>query len=601
MTLTTGRTRHWGPDLRRPREDDEIDARAVRTHVLPNAGRVPDNGRVTTALPTPEADPAQRRKARGAFFTPAPIAEHIVTWAVRDAADRVMEPSAGDAGFLVAAVERIRELADGGAPGVPVVDGVEIHEHSARVGAQRVQDAGGTARIEVADFFDVPVRPEYDAVIGNPPFIRYQDFSGKARAGAREAAAAAGVRLTGLASSWAAFVVHSARFLCEGGRLGLVLPAELLSVNYAAPVRRYLLESFAELELVRFDRQVFGEAEADVVLVLADGYGRGPVTRPTVRAARDAEALAEPAEILVWEPRDPAAKWTESFVDPAAMRVLRGATDRGAFVPLQKWGKSTLGMVTGNNGYFVLSPAQARAHGLTSRDLLPVSPAGSRHLRGLELTSPSLDALGRLGRGTRLFRPVQRPSAAARRYIAHGEDCGVHLAYKCRMRAPWYRVPLVEVADLLLTCMNADTPRLTTNAAGVLHLNSVHGVYLHEEVRELGRELLPLASLNSLTLLSAEVTGRTYGGGILKMEPREADVWQVPSPVLLTDRASALRAVRKEVTDLLASARLRDAVAVVDRVLFDATAGVDAAGLTHVSAAHRELGQRRITRGASGR
>ena len=35
--------------------------------------------------------------------------------------------------------------------------------------------------------------------------------------------------------------------------------------------------------------------------------------------------------------------------------------------------------------------------------------------------------------------------------------------------------------------MNADTPRLTTNTAGVRHLNSVHGVYLRDDLAQLGR------------------------------------------------------------------------------------------------------------------
>ncbi len=78
-------------------------------------------------------------------------------------------------------------------------------------------------------------------MIGNPPFVRYQDFSGEARVRSRAAALRAGVPLTNLASSWAAFAVHSALFPRPGGRMGLVLPAELLSVNYAAEVRRFLL------------------------------------------------------------------------------------------------------------------------------------------------------------------------------------------------------------------------------------------------------------------------------------------------------------------------------------------------------------------------
>ena len=92
-------------------------------------------------------------------------------------------------------------------------------------------------------------------------------------------------------------------------------------------------------------------------------------------------------------------------------------------------------------------------------------------------------------------------------------------AYKCRVRRPWWRVPLVPPADLLLTYMNADTPRVSTNRAGVRHLNSVHGIYLRPGVRRLGADLLPLACLNSFTLLGAETVSRAYGGGISRSSP----------------------------------------------------------------------------------
>lgn len=143
----------------------------------------------------------------------------------------------------------------------------------------------------------------------------------------------------------------------------------------------------------------------------------------------------------------------------------------------------------------------------------------------------------------------------------------MHLAYKCRVRRPWYQVPLVNPADLLLTCMNADTPRLITNRAKAHHLNSVHGVYLRDEVRALGRDLLALAALNSVTLLHAEIVGRSYGGGILKIEPREADRWLVPSPELVAARANELRAVRRRVGSLLDRGKLLEATRIVDDAL----------------------------------
>src|SRR5690606_36553786 len=107
--------------------------------------------------------------------------------AVRSSEDTVLEPSAGDAAFLVQAVRRLQELADGGTA-APRVDGVEIHPHSARVARARIKEAGGDPNLIVSDFFLVEPEPRYSVVIGNPPYIRYQDFAGESRTRSRAAA-----------------------------------------------------------------------------------------------------------------------------------------------------------------------------------------------------------------------------------------------------------------------------------------------------------------------------------------------------------------------------------------------------------------------------
>lgn len=383
--------------------------------------------------------------------------------------------------------------------------------------------------------------------------------------------------------------------------MGLVLPAELLSVNYAAAVRKFLFDRFRSVELVLFSEQVFPGVETDVVLLLAEGFEEGPADHASIYQAQDADAISTLGGPLTWKPTDPSAKWTGLLVSPGALEPLRMLKASGHFTSLDNWGDTTLGMVTGNNRYFALSPSRAKQLGLGRKDLVRLSPPGSTHLRGLELSRKAMTRLGQEGRATWLFRPEENPSPAAQAYIDAGHVAGIDEAYKCRVRKPWYRVPLMPVADLLLTCMNADTPRLTTNEASAHHLNSVHGVYLEEEKRELGRELLPVASLNSVTLLNAEMVGRSYGGGILKLEPREADVWAMPAPELIEENADELKAIKSDVARLLTRGKLTDAVALVDHVLLSSSGVVSEAQLESIREAHTTLSNRRAARGRSGR
>ncbi|GAB6900091.1 Eco57I restriction-modification methylase domain-containing protein [Kineosporia succinea] len=524
------------------------------------------------------------RKARGAFFTPAPIARYVTRWALRGPGGRVLEPSSGEAAFLLAAAEL------GGDEWL--LDGVELHPASARSARETLEATGVRASVTTADFFTLPPTGDYDAVIGNPPYVRYHDFTGADRDRAQAAARQAGVRLSGLSSSWAAFTVHAARFLRPGGRLGLVLPAELLSVNYAAPVRQYLLENFARVRLVAFTERVFPGVAAEILLVLADGFREpgGHLETLQVRNTADLDDLEAPFQpFTVSSPGD---KWTPALIPAEPLRLFDRLL-QGLFTTLDAWGRVSLGIVTGNNGYFALSTDQAAARGLGPADLLPLSPPGSSHLRGLDFSLPDREALGDDGAAVWLFRPGLRRSPAAVAYVRDGEDMGVDEAYKCRIRTPWWQVRLVPPPDLLLTYMNADAPRLVTNSARAHHLNSVHGVHLSDPS---AAPLLSLAALGSVTLLGAETVGRSYGGGLLKLEPSEAKQLPLPSPAVLWAAAPALDEIRPAVATALSRYRLAEAVRLVDDVLLNGTLGLAPDEVEQLRAAHAHLQSRRRDR-----
>lgn len=403
-------------------------------------------------------DNADLRKARGAFFTPTSVARFIADWAIQGQDDAVLEPSCGEAVFL-------HEAGRDGLHTGPLV-GVELHASSAAESERTLRAEGIKANIHVADFFLHAEFGSYDVAIGNPPYVRYQDFSGESRARARGAALRAGVSLTNLASSWAAFTVHSALHLKKGGRLGLVLPAELLTVNYAAGVRQFLMDHFREVGLVLFEERVFPGVLEEVVLLLAGGYdpeGVGGTDHMTLWQVRDAAGLADLSASRRWTPPTKSAKWSAGLMSAYGLAAYDRVATGDGFTVLETWGDTTLGMVTGNNRFFTLSPAKVVELGLKPSDVIRLSPPGSRHLRVLTLTHEGLNRLGDSGQATYLFRPDGEPSKGAWRYIQFGESFDVHEAYKCRVRDPWWRVPYLRPADLFLTYMNADTPRFAGN------------------------------------------------------------------------------------------------------------------------------------------
>lgn len=549
-------------------------------------------GDVTVVHPV---DTPALRKARGAFFTPDSLARFLVSWGVQDADDTILEPSCGDAVFLREAGLHLASLR-GQVPTRAQLVGVDLHAESVQLGEHSLAEAGLTAELSAGDFFDYAHDP-VDVVLGNPPYVRYQDFTGSARLAGARAALGSGVRLSSLASSWAHFTVHAASFLQPGGRMGLVLPAELLSANYAAPVRQFLLDQFTDVSLVLFTERVFPGVQEEVVLLMAsgfapDGSGADHFEIRQVDTLADLNSLAALAAPR-WSPPDRSSKWTSAIGHSEAYTRL---TAGDAVTELGQWGRIALGAVTGRNGFFALSDTTRREWAIPSRDLTPLSPPGSTHLRALTLTDNQLTSLTKAGKATWLFTPGEKPSPAARRYIAHGQAEGVDQAYKCRIRTPWWRVPVQRPADVLITCMNADTAALCANPAGVVHLNSVHGLYLDENHRDLPAEALTLAACCTLTRLGAELVGRSYGGGLLKLEPREAAVLPVPSPSVVRAHLRELVDAVPRCRELLAAGHRDTVQRDVDDILAGAL-GASEDDLTEMRTVAHTLHARRRARG----
>ena len=365
-------------------------------------------------------------------------------------------------------------------------------------------------------------------MIGNPPFVRYQEHRGHPRKRSAAAALAQGVRLSGLSSSWAATLVHASAFLTPTGRLAMVLPAELLTVGYAEPIRRWLKQRFGVVNLVMFERLQFRGADEQVVLLVA--HGTGPCDSFCLFRVDDADDLAE---IHPLDPvgANPAAegKWSDLALALDVRQLFRSVADR--MVRLDVYGTPELGTVTGNNNYFTMSEVTRSRYGIPERHLTRISPPGTRHLKGLHFSRAQWEELKLSGKRVWLLYPKKAARGKALgAYLEHGCEEGVPEAYKCTVREPWWRPPVVAVPHLFFTYMSHRYPRLIDNSAGVTFVNSMHGLRLRDGVPAEARIALPLLALNSATMLGAEVMGRSYGGGILKMEPREAAALPVPAP-----------------------------------------------------------------------
>ena len=393
----------------------------------------------------------------------------------------------------------------------------------------------------LADFFEVEDLParQADVIVGNPPFIRYQRFSGEARQVALVRAASHGVQLNELSSSWAPFIIHSSAMIKPGGRLAMVAPMELVHAAYALPVLDYLSKSFAAVTFLTFKKKLFPDLNENTLLLLAEDKGphRAKLTwrdlphagllaemqqgQPRVRMGNrriDTSAFSQGQERLI-----------EYFIPKKARELYRELKLSRATRRLGELADVGIGYVTGANEFFHLTLDAVRAWGIPTTFLKP-SIRRSRALAGLRFTQADWRKALEAGEACYLLAIEAKNNLpkSVRQYLEHGKSLGVCRAYKCRTRSPWFRVPHVYHPDAFLTYMSGETPRLVANETEAVAPNSLHILRLRPHTK-LASDVLAALWQTSLTRLSAEIEGHALGGGMLKLEPTEAERVVVPA------------------------------------------------------------------------
>jgi adenine-specific DNA-methyltransferase len=455
-------------------------------------------------------------KLRGGFYTPDALVDEClrrVAELVPRGTLRVLEPSAGDGAF-VRGIARSAELR-GRVSHLQAIEPLEIEAEKLR---RAVRGAGlpGAVSSQSAIAWAAGTGETYDAAVGNPPFVRYQFASAADRVASGALGDRMGLRLAAVGNLWIGVLLGALSRLRAGGAFAFVVPSECLTGVSASVVRDWLVR---ECETVRLD--LFAPCSfpgvLQEVLVLSGRRGARSATGLRLRLVEQPAA----GERIDRAHRVGAGEtWTKYLLSPHQVAALEAAAADGRVARLGGLVAFEVSIVTGANAFFTVTASELERHGLHdwARPLLP----RVRHAAGLRYTPADHAATEAADARAHLLdfsadRPG--PGAGARAYLGDGERQRLPARYKCRIREPWYRVPGITKGTLLLSKRSHHHPRVVVNEAGVFTTDTIY------RGRMLTDAITPGAVAanfhNSLTLLSAELEGRSFGGGVLELVPSE--------------------------------------------------------------------------------
>jgi len=475
-----------------------------------------------------------KQKLRGGYYTPLDLATYISRWTTEKNPRTVLEPSCGDGIFVdaLAKVNLEHEI---------TFTGFELFEEEAVKAKQRCLAAPKIAsNIQCEDFLDFAIerllagRADFDCVVGNPPFVRYQYLPGESQSKAEAIFEILRLPFTKHTNAWVPFVLASIAMLRPQGRLGMILPSEIVHVMHAQPLRTYLGQACKRLLIIDPEEIWFDGTLQGAVILFAekkdrtsdhsDGVGIAKVTGRSFLSEDPARLFNDTALI---NGKTVEGKWTRALLTSEERNLFDALSDHDQVYRFSDIAKVDVGIVTGANKFFLVADDIVCRYNL-SKFAHPMF-GRSEHCPGVIYDKRQHAENAKVGNPTNFVWLTDRKSEFPKRvleYIELGEKEKLHTRYKCRVRKPWYTVPSVYATDVCMLKRAHDTPRLILNKLSAYTTDTAYRI----STKAVPPEKLVYCFLNALTALSVELEGRHYGGGVLELVPSEIEKLLVPVP-----------------------------------------------------------------------
>jgi adenine-specific DNA-methyltransferase len=474
------------------------------------------------------------QKLRGGYYTPPDLAAFLARWVKEISPKRILEPSCGDGVFFdaFAKVQGFKKAS---------VVGFELDPEEAAKAHARARDVGLTAtKIHSEDFLQWAInhlddgRTRFDAVVGNPPFVRYQYLPEPFQFRAEQIFRELELPFTKHTNAWVPFILASMALLRAGGRLAMVVPAEIIHVTHAQSLRSYLGRECRRLVIVDPEELWFDGTLQGAVILLAEkrqskagrpeGLGMYPVKGREFLRLSPSAVFNAPQSI---NGKTVQGKWTRALLSLETRSLFDEIAEHDNVHRFDDIAKVDVGIVTGANKFFLVPDDVVKSYKL-DKWAHPMF-GRSEHCPGIIYDDRQHAANATKGNPTNFLWFIERAckvDAAAKAYIKLGEKQSLHTRYKCRVRSPWYTVPSVYSTEIGMLKRSHDTPRLILNRIGAYTTDTAYRI----RARDVVAEKLVGCFINPLTALSAEVEGRHYGGGVLELIPSEIERLIIPLP-----------------------------------------------------------------------
>jgi adenine-specific DNA-methyltransferase len=487
----------------------------------------------------------EHRKRFGQFFTPPAIARLMGEWIAAINPRSVLDPAVG--------------------PGIfpRTLNGLSFDSHITVMDIDPV--ALGASRLALGEFPGITYLQQdfltwtneqlFDAVIANPPYLRHHDVSypfdifdyvGKKNY----------VHVSRLSNIYVLFILEICRRLRKGGRAAVIVPGEWVNANFGDLLKNFLLSRGLLQTLIYFSHvstQFEDALTTASVLLLENPVNDEPTDSVRTIFISEGYHVEGVMSALQSDEASDSQFISQTFTPERLLRERKWnhllshghrQTPKG-FIQLSAIADTRRGIATGCNSFFHLRLSTIKDSHLTLDNLIRCVGKAT-DIKSLIFHEQDFQELVDSDARCYLLNLESGLSEFEAEYIKKGELEKLPQRYLCAVHKPeWYSMERRPASAIWACVFGREGLRFVYNPDRIANLTTFHCIYPKLDSPKLAAALT--ACLNSRIVQNfARRQLRVYGGGLLKVEPRDLLDIEVPdlrsvSENLLEELAEHLR------------------------------------------------------------
>ena len=477
----------------------------------------------------PSGPEREALREKGQFWTPQWLAKIMAAWTVAERPHTLFDPAVGPGTFFAAA----RDAGFiGNFAGFELDDDILAESYKLGLNPSELNDT------IVGDFIGQQISHKYPAIISNPPYIRHHRLSAEQKKELRQLSKhCLGFSLDGRVGLHIYFLLKCLDHLAPNGRLAFLLPADVCEGVSSTVVWKRLGEKFRIDAVITFEKSAapFPSVDTNAMVFLISHRQPSKQVRWLRVVKPDSAAIMSALEETSSASNDSLTIQQRNLDELLATGLSRPMRASGRIgTPLSAFAKVVRGIATGANEFFFLTAEQIQKHGL-DKSYFKRAIGRTRDCPGDIVTREDLEKLDHAGRPTWLLNlgreSEQELPMAIRSYLKAGEQMGLPVRSLIETRKPWYRMEVRTVPGLLFAYLGRRDCRFILNRAGALPLTGFLCVFPWDESKAYVEKLWRALNHQD-TQANLVFVGKSYGGGALKVEPRQLDALEIPQHVL---------------------------------------------------------------------